>query len=126
VRQVKADECLPVECADLLAGKGHNVETVLQEGLQGAADLEVWLAAQSERRFLVTSDLDFSDLRRYAPGTHYGVLLLRLHKEGKTRLIDYLEWLLTQYDISQWEGCLVVATDHKVRIKGSAQQAGKA
>jgi predicted nuclease of predicted toxin-antitoxin system len=117
VTQMKVDECLPEECAELLTRKGHDVATARQEGLQGARDAEIWDAAQSEKRFLVTTDLDFSDLRRYRAGKHAGVLLLRLHKEGKTRVLAYLQWLLAQYDISKWESCLVVATDHKIRIR---------
>jgi predicted nuclease of predicted toxin-antitoxin system len=115
--KIKIDECLPHECADLMIQKGCNVETVRQEGLQGSADTEIWNAAQSEERFLLTTDLDFSDMRRYEPGKHAGVLLLRLGKEGKGRMLSYLEWLLASHDISEWKGFLVVATDHKIRIR---------
>jgi predicted nuclease of predicted toxin-antitoxin system len=117
VMRIKVDECLPFECADVLRLQGHNVETVRDEGLQGSPDHEVWGAAQREKRFLVTTDLDFSDVRQYKPGEHAGVLLLRLGKEGRSRMISYLEWLLSRHDITQWEGSLVVATDHKVRLR---------
>jgi predicted nuclease of predicted toxin-antitoxin system len=114
---IKVDECLPRDCAEFLARKGYDVETVQHEGLQGAPDIEVWNAAQREKRLLVTTDLDFSDARRYKPGEHAGVLLLRLSKEGKNHMVSYLEWLLAHHDIMQWEGLLVVGTDHKVRIR---------
>jgi predicted nuclease of predicted toxin-antitoxin system len=81
--KVKVDECLPEECAELLLGKGYDVDTVRHEGLQGAADAAIWKAAQDEKRLLVTTDLDFSDVRRYEPGKHAGVLLLRLAREEK-------------------------------------------
>ena len=115
--KIKIDECLPHECADLMIRKGYNVQTVRQEGLQGSADTEIWNAAQSEERFLVTTDLDFSDMRRYEPGKHAGVLLLRLGKEGKGHMLAYLEWLLAHHDIPDWRGFLVVATDHKIRAR---------
>jgi predicted nuclease of predicted toxin-antitoxin system len=35
--------------------------TVLDEGLRGHNDDEVWSAAQAEGQFLVTQDLDFSN-----------------------------------------------------------------
>jgi hypothetical protein len=35
---------------------------------------------QASQRFLVTRDLDFSDVRTFAPGTHRGLLLVRLRK----------------------------------------------
>jgi hypothetical protein len=34
--------------------------------------------AQRAGRFLVTQDLDFSDVRRFEPGSHHGLLLVRL------------------------------------------------
>jgi predicted nuclease of predicted toxin-antitoxin system len=114
---LKLDECLPVECANLLTARGHGVETVPQEGLQGEPDESIWSAAQKEQRFLVTTDLDFSDIRRYTPGQHCGVLLIRLHDEGKRTLLSYLEWLINEHDVERWKGCLVIATDHKVRVK---------
>ena len=36
-----------------------------------------WLAPQSGSRFLITQDLDFSDIRKFAPGTHHGLLLVQ-------------------------------------------------
>ena len=63
------------------------------------------------------ADLDFSDVRKFAPGTHSGILLLRLSKEGKNHLIAYVNRLLVEYDLNEWDGCLVIATDHKGRIK---------
>ncbi len=45
-------------------------------------------AAQRDGRFLITQDLDFSDARRFAPGTHYGILLMRLRSPGRLELVD--------------------------------------
>ena len=76
--KLKLDENLPGSAAPRLAALGFDVDTVLDEGLRGQSDDTVWAAAQREQRFLVTQDLDFSDLRRFAPGTHEGVLIVRL------------------------------------------------
>jgi hypothetical protein len=50
--KLKIDECLPLECADLLTTHGHEVETVPMEGFQGKPDQFIWYAAQEEKRFL--------------------------------------------------------------------------
>ncbi len=76
--RVKLDENLPAELAGVLGAPGHDVETVPQARLQGVSDGVVRSAAQREARLLVTRDLDFADIRRYAPGTHAGLLLVRL------------------------------------------------
>jgi predicted nuclease of predicted toxin-antitoxin system len=76
--RLKLDENLPASTAIRLRALGHDVHTVLEEGLSGRPDNDVWQAAQTEARFLVTQDLDFSDERRFAAGTHAGLLLVRL------------------------------------------------
>jgi predicted nuclease of predicted toxin-antitoxin system len=67
--RIKLDENLPDRLVAVLTTLGHDVDTVHGEQLTGRADPDVWSAAQSARRFLITQDLDFSDFRRYKPGT---------------------------------------------------------
>jgi len=74
---IKLDENLPTRLGPALAELGHEIRTVPEEGLSGRDDSAAWLAAQSESRFLITQDMDFSDRRRFAPGTHHGILLVR-------------------------------------------------
>jgi predicted nuclease of predicted toxin-antitoxin system len=64
--RLKLDENIPASTAIRLTALGHDVHTVLEEGLSGRPDNDVWQAAQTEARFLVTQDLDFSDERRFA------------------------------------------------------------
>jgi len=80
-------------------------------------DPAVWKAAQTIDRFLITQDLDFSDIRRYAPGTHHGLLLVRLRVPGRRALTERVRALFTQERVEDWKGCLVVATDVKLRIR---------
>jgi hypothetical protein len=54
--RLKLDENLPVTAAPLLRARGHDVDTVRDEGLTGQPDDAVWRAVQSESRFLVTQD----------------------------------------------------------------------
>jgi len=86
--RIKLDENLPIRSALRLRDLGHDVDTVLDEGLGGQSDAAIWEAVQSEGRFLVTQDLDFSDMRRFAPGTHHGILLIRLEDQEQPRLAD--------------------------------------
>ncbi|WP_436611369.1 DUF5615 family PIN-like protein [Sorangium sp. So ce1024] len=67
--RIKLDENLPSSLVEALAQLGHDVDSVPQERLQGSSDPDIWAAAQAEGRFLVTQDLDFSDVRQFAPGT---------------------------------------------------------
>jgi predicted nuclease of predicted toxin-antitoxin system len=114
--RIKLDENLPSGLVPRLKTLGHDVDTVHAEGLAGQPDSKVWRAVQGEKRFFITQDMDFSDIRQFEPGTHAGILLLRLHVPDRRNLIARLEELYTMENASEWEGCFVVATDRKVRV----------
>ena len=54
--KAKLDENLPLQIASLLRKLGHDVQTTKDEGLLGCNDLDLWTAAQSEGRILITQD----------------------------------------------------------------------
>ena len=114
---IKLDENLPERLVSELEALGHDVDTVPSEHLAGRDDNEVWHAAQSANRFLITQDLDLSDVRRFTPGTHAGLLLVRLAQPGRNALAARMALLFATEQVDQWRGCLVVATEHKVRVK---------
>jgi predicted nuclease of predicted toxin-antitoxin system len=115
--RIKLDENLPSSMADLLTRAGHDVDTSPQEDLIGADDQELWQAAQATERFLITQDLDFSDIRRFAPGTHFGLLLIRLDHPSRRALLERMRQILETENIESWRRCLVVATRHKIRVR---------
>ena len=114
--KIKLDENLPVSLKSTIENLGHDVDTTQHEGLRGSTDREVWEAAQKSGRFLVTQDLDFSDIRRFAPGSHHGLLLVRLRSPDLRILIDRVTELFRSDDSDGWTRCVVIATDRKVRV----------
>jgi predicted nuclease of predicted toxin-antitoxin system len=114
---IKLDENMPVSLADVPADLGHDVHTTQSQGLAGCDDNTVWQAAQGEDRFLITQDLDFSDLRKFAPGQHAGILVLRLRDPGRLALLRRVEMLFRSEDVEGWKSCFVVATEHKTRVR---------
>ena len=117
--RIKLDENLPVALVADLEALGHEVDTVPREDLAGRADPAVWQATQEAGRFLITQDLDFSDVRRFAPGTHHGLLLIRLARPGRRALRARVRRLFESERVADWGGCFVVATDRKVRVRRS-------
>lgn len=69
----KLDENLPDLVRGSLIALGHDAHTVVQEGRSGAQDEMVLQACIAEDRILIALDLDFSDIRAYAPGSCPGV-----------------------------------------------------
>ena len=118
--KIKLDENLPVALIDVLRTDGHDVDTVADEDLKGESDNAVWQAAQQTGRLLITQDLDFSDVRIFAPGTHHGIVLVRLVKPGRRALTERVSSLFRSEDVESWQGCFVVASDRKLRVRRPA------
>jgi predicted nuclease of predicted toxin-antitoxin system len=111
------DENLPHRIVQVLNDLGHDVDTVVDERIAGRDDSVVWDAAQAQNRFLITQDLDFSDARRYVPGSHNGLLLVRLAQPGREALFSRVSALFRTEDVDTWRGCIVTATARKVRVR---------
>ena len=113
----KLDENIPVRWTVDLTGRGHEADTVVQEGLTGKPDGEVWDAAQKEGRFFVTQDMRFSDVREYQPGAHKGILRKRMVEPGRGELYQRLLDIARDEPLDNWARCHVVATEKKVRVR---------
>lgn len=114
---IKIDEDLPRQAADYLINAGYIAHTVRQQEMGGWKDPELWAAIQSENRFLVTADKGFGDVRRYVPGDHAGVLLLRPDSDGIRPLLDLLSLVLAQVSLDQLAGTVAVATPRGLRVR---------
>lgn len=101
--KLKLDENLPASVAIALTALGHDTDTAPQENLDGMPDDAVWAAAQAAERVLITSDLDFSDVRKFKPGTHCGIILVRLRRRGRVALSERIKSVFTSESVEQWE-----------------------
>jgi hypothetical protein len=59
IEKLKLDENIPAAIKGELAAIGHDVRTVVNEGLVGSPDEGIWTRCQQEERLLVTQDLEF-------------------------------------------------------------------
>jgi predicted nuclease of predicted toxin-antitoxin system len=114
--KIKLDENLPESLIAELSALGHDVDNVRQEGLAGYGDPDVWAAAQAERRFFITQDFDFSDVRQFQPGSHHGLLLVRLPDAGRLSLTRRIAETFRSEDVESWGGCFAVLSGHKLRL----------
>ena len=113
---IKLDENLPPVLAVHLQHLGHDVDTVEDEGLSGSDDETLWRAVQAAKRFFVTQDLRFSDARKYAAGSHFGILVLRIGGLKMVEIVGRVSEIFQGYDVERWDRCLIVATEWKVRV----------
>ena len=65
--RIKLDENLGRPHVALLKRHGYEADRVFDQGLSGIEDAELWVRVKRDGQFLITLDLGFSDVRRYAP-----------------------------------------------------------
>ena len=115
--RVKLDENLSASHQQLLISSGYDADRVTDEGLSGADDSVVWARVVTEQRFFITLDLDFADVRRFGPGTHPGILLIRPKTRGAKAVLEILTRVLSEYPLTTLAGSFVVANPDHTRIR---------
>jgi predicted nuclease of predicted toxin-antitoxin system len=114
--RVKLDENLPHDLAATLRRDGHDVHTVVEEQLAGESDPAV-AAATGEGRILLTLDLGIGDLRRYPPGSHAGILVLRPAAQDPDSILSLIQRLMRTHPLDELRSCVVVVEPRRVRIR---------
>ena len=115
--RVKLDENMPADLASRLRQDGHDVASVVEEGLGGEDDPPVLKAATNEGRILMTFDLDFADVRHYPPGSHGGIVVFRLHDQRWSSLQEPVTRLLAAGTLEGLASGLAIVDETRVRYK---------
>lgn len=69
------DEDLPKSLKDLLLKLGFEVIDLRDTNLRGTSDEKVFNYAQKISAILFTGDLDFSNILKFPPGSHGGIVI---------------------------------------------------
>jgi predicted nuclease of predicted toxin-antitoxin system len=113
---MKIDENLPESAVTVVKAAGHDVDTVRDEGLIGAADPEVMRAAIAGRRMVFMLDRGFGDLARTV-GAHAGVVVFRLPKQDAASATDVVGRFVRHINLDELGGCTVTVQPDRVRIR---------
>jgi len=113
----KIDENLPIEVAELLSQTGHDAITVYDQNLTGETDSNIAAICQSEKRAIVTLDLDFADIRAYPPKEFSGLIVMRLKQQDKPYVLGIAERLVKALLSEELEGHLWIIDERRIRIR---------
>ena len=113
----KLDENIPGDAAALLRVAGHEVQSVVDEHLEGTPDAQLLDACRDESRLLITLDLDFADIRAYPPSGHAGIWVLRPHAQSIETILALLRGALALLANEPAERRLWIVEHDRVRIR---------
>ncbi|WP_434045996.1 MULTISPECIES: DUF5615 family PIN-like protein [Sorangium] len=115
--RIKVDENLPEEVAELFRQAGHDASTVLMQGLGGHPDPDIARVCAAEGRALLTLDVDFANVRRYAPSSYQGLIVMRLSRQDKPHVLAVVRRLLVLLEREQVERRLWIVEEERVRVR---------
>jgi hypothetical protein len=100
--KLKLDENLGRRWAEQLRDGGHDVHTVIDEGLSGSNDVDVLAASVAEERALATLDLDFANPIRAGRAELDGLVGRLAIALGEADLSGHL-WIVERSRVRQYE-----------------------
>ncbi len=113
----KLDENIPLEAIGYLQNAGMGAVGVEEEGLAGSHDPAVADACRIEDRVLITMDVGFGDIRTYPPGSHPGIVVLRLARQDTPAVIRVLRRVIDALKEEPVSGNLWVVDENRIRVR---------
>ena len=122
----KLDENFGTRTQHLFKELGHDVISVVEQGLQGCGDKRLDRICQDEERCLVTLDLDFSDITRFNPEGGSGIVVIRLpHLASLIILEKLVSQFLEAISAMKVENQLWIVEINRIRIHQKQNEANQ-
>lgn len=122
--RIKLDKNISRHLKAFLSEAGHDATTAAEQNLLGKSDVEVGAAARREGRLIFTLDIEFADLRKFAPGTHPGVVLFRPRSMGPLAVNRLILSFAQETDLAALAGCVVVVEPDRIRVRRPPPERG--
>ncbi|OHB74294.1 MAG: hypothetical protein A2Z34_08725 [Planctomycetes bacterium RBG_16_59_8] len=114
--KIKLDENVDHRLIDFFAAARHDVETVEQEKMSGADDIDLYRRCVEEKRTLVTFDKDFSNPLRYSPSDTRGIIVMRGHNNRFATMRLLVETLIVALENEDPCGRLWIIDPGRLRV----------
>jgi predicted nuclease of predicted toxin-antitoxin system len=112
-----ADMGVAIRIVDWLRVQGHDAKHLRDDGLQRMTDSDVFRKAASEKRVLLTFDLDFGEILALSRESAVSVVLFRLHNTGTPHVIERLKIALGETKEMLEAGSIVVVEESRLRMR---------
>ncbi len=112
-----ADMGVATRIVQWLKDKGHDAVHLREENLHRLPNGLIFEKAYSEKRILLTFDLDFGEIVALSGEKQVTVILFRLHNTRTPHVIERLEKVLRDSAQALEEGAIVVVEETRHRIR---------
>ncbi len=103
---------LDVRVVSWLREQGHEAVHLREEGLHRLPNGEIFKKAISERRVILTCDLDFGEIAALARGRKASVVVFRLRNTRAAHVIQRLSTVLADCSNVLEKGAVVAVEEH--------------
>jgi predicted nuclease of predicted toxin-antitoxin system len=112
------DEDMPRSTAVVLRQAGYAAADVRDVGLRGHGDDEIFAQAQARGAVLVTGDKGFTNVLSFPPGTHAGLIVVRVPNELPTPEVNrQVLRALAELEGEDVRGLLIIVEVGRTRIR---------
>ena len=115
--KLKIDENYPRGARAFLRSLGHDCHTVYDEGMNGGPDHRLIEICRTEKRCLLTLDVDFADIVTYPPEHYAGIVVFRLSRQDTPFVLARLSEVLPTLTGLELGGHLVIVNDSRIRYR---------
>lgn len=112
-----ADMGVSMSVVDWLRAQQHDVVHLRDEGLQRLPNGLIFTKAHSERRTVITFDLDFGEILASSKDSQTSVVLFRLNNTASQFVIQRLAAVLGEAQEALEQGAIVVVEDGRYRVR---------
>lgn len=84
----KLDENFRTRAQRIFCDRGHDIQTVRDESLQGSSDRRIYDICCTENHCLVALDLDFADPTRFPSKKAGGIVVIRIPRNPNLPLLE--------------------------------------
>lgn len=100
-----------------LRSLGHDVLDIKEQGLERSSDAEIFTLAHREKRILISMDKDFSSIIHYPPGTHYGIIVVKLYRITILEATNIFIRAIQNLNIDDINSNIIIISRNKTRIR---------
>ena len=100
-----------------LRAAGHDAVHLRDEGLQRLPNGEIFQKGLTEKRIVLTFDLDFGEILAGSAGQVVSVVLFRLHDTRTSHVMERLQTVLDQSAAELLAGAIIVVEEGRHRVR---------